>query len=129
MRLAWLWVPPLVYAALIFHLSSETNPLPEVTAVVWDKALHATEYAGLAFLLCRALRGSGFGWPGAIVIALILASAYAATDEWHQSFVPGRDSDVHDWLADTIGAVLGSGMFAGGRLMISGLLNKMRRSS
>ena len=32
------------------------------------------------------------------------ASLYAATDEIHQSFVPGRDADVRDWFADTIGA-------------------------
>jgi len=97
---------------LIFHFSSESNPLPALTAVVWDKALHAIEYAGLAFLLCRALVGEGLGWSAAIGLALVLASAYGASDEWHQLSVPGRDSDVHDWVADTVGGGLGSIAFS-----------------
>ena len=39
---------------------------------------------------------------------MALASLYGATDEFHQSFVPGRDSDVLDWVADTLGAALGA---------------------
>ena len=41
-------------------------------------------------------------------VALIVAGAlYGATDEWHQSFVPGRDASVLDWLADLCGVTLG----------------------
>ena len=43
-----------------------------------------------------------------MALALSIASAYAASDEWHQSFVAGRDSDLFDWVADSIGAVLGA---------------------
>lgn len=57
------------------------------------------------------MRGEGMRWWPAIALAALLASAYAATDEWHQLFVPGRDSDVRDWLADTIGAAAGSGFY------------------
>jgi VanZ family protein len=42
-----------------------------------------------------------------IILALItiaFCSLYALSDEWHQSFVPGRSSDVLDWIADTLGA-------------------------
>lgn len=78
-----LWAPPLVYAAVIFYLSSESNPLPQLTAVVWDKALHLIEYAGLALLLVRALAGEGLGWMTAIVVAIAVTSAYGASDEWH----------------------------------------------
>jgi VanZ family protein len=45
---------------------------------------------------------------GALLLALSLASLYGATDEFHQSFVPGRSADVLDWLADTLGAALGA---------------------
>lgn len=62
MRRATLWLPVFVYMALIFHFSSESAPLPALTALVWDKALHLTEYAGLGLLLCRALRGRD--WAG-----------------------------------------------------------------
>lgn len=104
---AGLWIPPLAYAAFIFGLSSQSHPLPDLTEVVWDKALHAIEYAGLALLICRARRGEGGTWPTACVLAFLLASAYAASDEWHQAFVPGRDSNVSDWMADTVGGLLG----------------------
>ena len=110
-ELAWrrtmIWLPPLLYAAFIFRFSSESQPLPQLTASVWDKALHASEYAGLAFLLCRACRVEGASWPQALLFGLVLASVYAATDEWHQLFVPLRDANALDWLADTVGAAVG----------------------
>ncbi len=106
-RRALLWVPPVLYAALIFKLSSESTPLPELTSWVWDKALHATEYAGLALLLCRAARGEGLGWAPSLALALVTASGYAGSDEWHQLRVLGRESDILDWVADTVGAAVG----------------------
>jgi len=102
-----LWLPPLLYMAAIFFLSSESDPAPQVTARVWDKALHCVEYGGLALLLCRALLGEGIGWAAALVVALVATSAYGASDEWHQSFTPGRSSDVRDWMADSLGAAIG----------------------
>ena len=60
---AMLWAPPLVYMALIFHFSSEPNPLPELTRRVSDTILHTIEYGGLAVLFRRALVGEGLGWP------------------------------------------------------------------
>ncbi len=98
--------------ALIFHLSSNSNPLPLLTENVWDKALHCIEYGGLAWLLCRALIGEGLGWAPALLLALMAASAYGATDEWHQLYTPGRSADFHDWMADTLGATLGLGAYA-----------------
>jgi VanZ family protein len=103
-----LWVPPILYAALIFYVSAQSRPLPEITALVWDKLLHGTEYAVLGLLVCRALRGERIAWRLAIVLAAVLASAYGGSDEWHQRFVPGRESSVLDWIADTVGSVLGS---------------------
>src|SRR5438128_458629 len=105
------WLPPIVYAAVIFHFSAETNPLPALTATIWDKALHMVEYGGLALLVARALRREGFGRPWSLTLALVIASAYGASDEWHQLFVPGRDSNVLDWLADTIGAAAGAALY------------------
>ena len=108
----WLWVPPLVYMAAIFHFSSESNPLPEVTTRVSDTILHAIEYAGLAVLLCRALVGEGLGWLASVVLALAATSVYGASDEWHQAFVPLRSSDVHDWMADIIGGAAGVAIYS-----------------
>jgi VanZ family protein len=107
-RRASLWLPPLVYMAAIYQVSSQSAPLPEVAAIVWDKALHAIEYAGLAFLLGRAFAGEGFGRVASIALAVLLTCAYGASDEWHQLFTPGRDSDLFDWAADTLGAGIGA---------------------
>src|ERR1700733_4225674 len=106
-----LWGPPVVYAFFIFHFSAQSNPLPALTSLVWDKALHVTEYAGFALLLCRALRGEGLPWWRSIALAVAIASVYAATDEFHQFFVPQRSADVADWLADVIGATAGSSLY------------------
>jgi VanZ family protein len=110
-----LWLPPLAYMAIIFSFSAQSNPLPAVTARVWDKLLHMTEYGGLAFLLARALMGDGRSWRAVVLGATLLASAYGATDEYHQSFVPGRDSSVLDWSADTLGSIVGAGAYAAAR--------------
>jgi VanZ family protein len=96
----------------IFHFSSEPDPLPQLTQTVWDKLLHVVEFAGLAWLLCRALRGEGVAWTAATLLALGATSIYAASDEWHQAFVPLRNSDVLDWVADTIGAAVGAAIYA-----------------
>jgi VanZ family protein len=99
MRRALLWLPPVLYMAVIFFVSSDPEPLPAVSRVVWDKALHVIEYAVLSVLFSRALCGEG------------LASAYGATDETHQAFVPNRQAGVGDWLADTGGAIAGAALF------------------
>ncbi|HVB37178.1 MAG TPA: VanZ family protein [Vicinamibacterales bacterium] len=108
MRRLWLWLPPALYMGLIFYLSAQANPLPLLTAHVWDKLLHAIEYAGLGVLLLRAFKGERLPWRTALLLALVLTSLYGASDEWHQSFVPGRDSEIADWYADTTGGGIGA---------------------
>ena len=117
---AWLWAPPLVYMLLIFYLSSQSNPLPEVTSRVWDKALHTIEYGTLAVLLCRAFVGEAYGRLASMLLAFVLTSAYGASDEWHQLFVPFRSSDVFDWVADSIGGGAGIAAFAAIDLVLHG---------
>jgi VanZ family protein len=95
------WAPVVFWAGLIFAFSS----IPDLGTGLgaWDlvlrKLAHAAEYGLLAVLLYRALRRP---W-----LALALASAYAATDEVHQTFVHGREGTPRDWAIDTAGALLG----------------------
>jgi VanZ family protein len=117
---AWLWVPPLLYMLLIFYLSSQSNPLPELTKRVWDKALHTIEYGTLAVLFCRAFVGEGYGRLAAMGLAFVFTSAYGASDEWHQLYVPLRNSDFFDWLADSIGGGIGITAFAAMDLLLHG---------
>jgi VanZ family protein len=106
-RLGWL-LPALGYAALIFWLSHQPNPLPALTLRLSDKLLHAVEYAGLAGLLALGLgHGADRGPSRAALVAMLLAAAYGLTDELHQAFVPNRDASLLDWGSDAAGAVVG----------------------
>lgn len=104
----------LLYAAAIFWESSQADPFPFVSRSILshDKIAHLLLYAGLAFLVRLALRGTRLGPLAALAGAVAIASAYGATDELHQRFVPGRTCDVWDWAADTLGALVGAGAAA-----------------
>ncbi len=110
-RLAWCAVA--AYMGLIFYLSTQSNPLPELTSRVWDKLLHGVEYGTLGGLVLLALRASGAGLRRALPLAVLVASLYGVTDELHQAFVPNRSCDVRDWIADTLGACAGAAATAG----------------
>ena len=105
------WGPVCGYAGLIFYLSAQSHPEEHVPFVMHfsDKVLHAVEYAVFGALCYRALCGSGHDvWrQQAIPAAILLASLYGLSDEVHQAFVPFRDSNWLDWLADMIGAAVG----------------------
>jgi VanZ family protein len=96
-RTAWIW--PVAWAAVIFASSSraqivDVSPWPGA-----DKVAHFLAYGLLGLLACRLGRGRR-----AAVLAVLAASLYGASDEWHQSFVPSRSAEVADWITDTMGA-------------------------
>lgn len=73
-----------------------------------DKEAHALLYAGLSALVVRALAG---GWKervtsGVAALAGLVATAYGVSDEFHQSFVPHRQVEALDLVADAVGATL-----------------------
>jgi VanZ family protein len=74
------------------------------------KCAHLTEYAILAVLLLRAFQlkaGAVQLWqPRHARFALLIVAVYAASDEFHQRFVPSREASVWDVLIDTSGAAL-----------------------
>ncbi len=105
-RIRYLW--PLAIAVLIFVASSRSRvAAPHVTAVD-DKIVHFAVYGLLGTLVCRA----GSGWRGA-AWSLLAVSTYGASDELHQSFVPGRAAEVMDWVADTAGAAVAIALYVG----------------
>lgn len=67
------------------------------------KLMHAAAYGILAWLWWRALARAGVRWPAAW--ALVWTLAYAAGDEWHQTFVPGRTGQARDVVVDAAGAL------------------------
>ena len=102
------WAPTVVYMILIFWESSLSNPAPGVTTLVWDKALHTVGYGLLGACCARSFRRDGHSWRAALILGTLLASAYGATDEFHQSFTPQRTADVVDWVADSLGSFAGA---------------------
>lgn len=102
-----LWLPPVALMALIFALSAQPdlNSGLGLADTILRKLVHALEYALLTALWWRPLRTRTT--PGrAALAAFLIASAYAASDEYHQSFVQGRSASPLDWAIDSAGAGL-----------------------
>ncbi len=106
----WLrWIPATTYAGLIFVASSLPLPAPYIPIPQIDKPIHTVEYAILCLLICWA-QSAGRSVEGVrpikrvILFSIIASSLYGVSDEVHQYFVPGRNSDVVDWVFDTVGA-------------------------
>jgi VanZ family protein len=97
--------------ALIFVLSSMSAP-PASPGRLADKLAHVALYAGLGTLLIRALTEGGAHPVTArvAVIAVVISTLYGASDELHQSFVPTRQADAMDLIADAIGASVAAGV-------------------
>jgi VanZ family protein len=127
------WVPVLLCMGLVFLASSDQGSFPRSSHVIapvvrWlfpeaseetihavivfvRKCAHLTEYAVLALLLWRALHKPRkndvrpWQWSHAGV-ALVVTTLYAASDEFHQLFVPSREASVWDVLLDTAGGAV-----------------------
>jgi len=98
--------------SLIFYLSTLSEPLKLLPDVDWgpiDKVYHLAEYTVLGALVAHALLHASPGFPpgSTCIIAWLVVVVYGASDEWHQSFVPGRDPAIYDWVVDSIGGTLG----------------------
>ena len=112
--LVFYWGPVACFAGLTFYLSAQSHPEDQLPLFllkdVSDKVLHAVEYSILSLLCYRAFRWAAGPAVArrAIVLAIVTASVYGLTDEVHQLFVPFREASWQDWLADTIGAVIGA---------------------
>jgi VanZ family protein len=113
-QVLWYWAPVALYAGTIFFLSAQSHPEEQLPSFllegVSDKVLHAVEYGILSLLCYRAFRWAAGPAVArqAVVLAIVTASVFGLTDELHQLFVPFRESSWQDWLADTIGAVIGA---------------------
>jgi len=100
------WFAVAALMAVIFGLSSMPGSAIPGTVADYSLVAHFTEYALLGAL---AIGAAGAGKTGArlAVIVLLACSLYGASDEFHQSFTPGRTPDPVDWATDTVGAAAG----------------------
>jgi VanZ family protein len=97
--------------ALIFFLSAQPDlPHPESgwADLLFSSGSHAMEYGVLAVLLALALAGR----RRAVLVSFLVTAFYALSDEFHQSFVPGRVPDPWDLACDVAGALVGLALWA-----------------
>jgi len=69
-----------------------------------DKLLHAGAYGLLALLAINYFKYQCDKFSRALLVSFVFCALYGASDEFHQSFVEGRQDDMLDWLADCLGA-------------------------
>ncbi|WP_411953970.1 VanZ family protein [Alkalibacillus sp. S2W] len=127
------WLLVILWMALIFYFSHQPgtessdlsgsvmqvvlNLLPFVTEdtefihLLVRKGAHVFVYFLLAILLMNAIRLYHLRTVNRVVIALGVSILYAASDEYHQTFIDGRAGQVSDVLIDSAGVVLGIGVY------------------
>jgi len=131
------WLPSLLWMALIFSASNDAGsaqhssrlfeplirwlfPLMVQARVdeihyLFRKCAHLAEFALLAILVWRAIRHATpnrpppWRWSQA-ALALLFVALYAASDEFHQMFIPGRCGQVSDVFVDASGGAIGLGL-------------------
>ena len=101
------WLPPILWGLVIFSFSS--FPVGSAAEIYWKdfivkKTAHIVEYGILATLLYRAIVNSDVEKRKAMWVSILIAFLYGLTDEFHQSFIPGREPRIRDVIIDTIGA-------------------------
>ena len=103
------WFPIILYCLLIFIQSSypSIKHTPELPYL--DKVLHFVAYALLGILFLRAFKTSRIknNVKLMLILSILLSFLYGISDEIHQYFVPYRNADLMDVLADMFGAIMG----------------------
>ena len=106
------FIAAFVWFAALFFFSSQSRlrpPGPDFAGV--DKVHHTVYFTlgGMCIFMGLRLRKPGWTSFGVAVLTILACSAGGAFDEFHQSFVPNRSgNDPGDWMADTLGGLLGS---------------------
>jgi len=102
------WAPALAWVAITFVVSHQ--PVVVIPFGAPDYLAHAINYGVLGVLLVWALAGGQ--WPAVtgplLASAVVLAVVLGIADEFHQSFIPGREATVRDVIADAVGACAGA---------------------
>ena len=94
----------LAYSSLIYWLSDQPSLPSPIQFTYQDKLIHGVAYAIMGWLSWRCLSNFFNRQLPLTITALVYCIVFGLSDEWHQSFVPERSSDVFDWIADTVGA-------------------------
>ena len=93
-----------------YHSDQRVEKLYSINHIV-RKAAHGTEYALLSIAVAFHLWVKKIRGKRLYLLPIFISAIYAATDEFHQLFVPGRGGQLSDVGIDTLGAVIGSTLF------------------
>ena len=109
MKFLYFWGPVIAVMAVIFYVSSLSDP-GAPPGQLSDKGAHILVYAALGGSLMRALaEGRAAAMTTTrVAAAFVIATLYGITDEIHQSFVPDRTPELLDLVADASGALIGA---------------------
>lgn len=103
------WFAVAVWLSVLFAASSQAGVMPPMFFTWQDKVEHAAYFCagGLCFFFALRLMFPKMPLARAMLLTIAFCSIIGATDEFHQSFVPGRSgNDLGDWLADTFGGFI-----------------------
>jgi VanZ family protein len=104
------WLPAVAWAGLIFFLSAQPDETFEKLGLqgqLLSIGGHLVVYFVLMVLLVLALRySSNLSSRQVYILAFLIVALYGLSDEYHQTFVPGRTATMADWFVDLIGAGL-----------------------
>jgi VanZ family protein len=116
----WLTILVVAYWLALFT-ATHVRRIPKALQMPGaDKWQHTVAFAGLAFLLAgRRSYGKPLTWKAVLGVACVVV-VYGAFDELTQIPV-GRFAEFNDWLADTLGALLGLSLYAGARQVFPSL--------
>ncbi|MDR2462745.1 MAG: VanZ family protein [Verrucomicrobiales bacterium] len=111
-KFVW-WALFVLWLMAIFYASSLTDQetRPYIPTFALHKLAHFVAYGSGGVILALSLRFSTrWGWGKIAIVSIAVVSVYGATDEFHQTFTPGRGPAARDWAIDTVSGAAWVGM-------------------
>ncbi len=106
-----LWLPVIAWMAIIFAGSS-IGTVPRIGGGAIDgwvhRIAHIAEFAILGLLVMRAIGNGKRIMRRDVIIAMVVVALYGVSDEWHQRFVAGRNSELIAVVWDVLGGLIGA---------------------
>jgi len=107
------WLPLILYCVFVYIQSDYPSPESLPSFELSDKLYHVAGYAVMGVLFYRAYQTLPFrdNIQMLVIFSMVSAALYGVSDEIHQSFVPYRDGNLLDAIADMLGAICGVYVF------------------
>lgn len=102
------WLAVLFAVAVVTGSSLPGSSLPDLGSHQIDKVLHFLQYAILGYLVTRGWGPCRHDKPDRLGtwLLVVLMVGFAALDEFHQNWIPGRSVEFWDWVADATGVII-----------------------